>query len=220
MKYFTPFFTSLRNCCNKPVTRWVLFVTFASAMFISGYALAIKERNISFHDMIINQPDEMSFLVDPADKRIKALAAKLKTAENVYTFVRDNIAFDPSLPAVAAGEILSQRRGSCLGKAVLLCSLYRALGMKATEVRIVTGEIDAIEGIADHAWVEIEYRGACLQQDATDMFGNFQFDQFKGTAYTKAFVRREGYVFNDSDFAIVSRLNMMKGSNHPMFVNK
>lgn len=35
-------------------------------------------------------------------------------------------------------------------------------------------------------------------------------------AYTNAFIKREGYVFNDRSFAIVSRLNMMKGSNHPM----
>jgi hypothetical protein len=77
-----------------------------------------------------------------------------------------------------------------------------------------------MEGVIDHAWVEMEYRGACFQQDTTDMFGRFQFDQFKGMTYTKAFIRREGYVFNDSDFAIVSRLNMMKGTNHPMFVKR
>lgn len=72
----------------------------------------------------------------------------------------------------------------------------------------------------DHAWVELEHEGNCLQQDATDLLGSFSFDQFRGMAYTNAFIKREGYVFNDRSFAIVSRLNMMKGSNHPLLTKQ
>jgi len=35
-------------------------------------------------------------------------------------------------------------------------------------------------------------------------------------AYTDAFIRRESYTFNDKGFAIISRLNMMRGSGHPL----
>jgi len=34
--------------------------------------------------------------------------------------------------------------------------------------------------------------------------------------YTKAFIRREKYAFNDKGFAVISRLNMMKDSGHPV----
>jgi len=203
-------------CHRTTLRRLLLFAILIPATFIAGFALGDRDPEISFHDMIVNHPADMSSLIDPADSRVKALAAKLATVENIYNYVRDNIAFEPSLPSVSAGEILAHGRGSCLGKAVLLCSLYRASGMDDSAVRVVTGEVDAIGGPIDHAWVELEHYGTCLQLDTTDLLGRFGFDQFKGMAYTTAFIRREGYVFNDKNFAIVSRLNMMKGSDHPL----
>lgn len=216
MKLISTLFSGLTGISSRVLLRrLVLFAILIPVIFIAGFSLGSREANISFHDMIINHPAAMSSLIDFKDSRITALAVKLKTAENAYNFVRDSIAFDPSLPSTPAGEILVQGRGSCLGKAVLLCSLYRALGIEASAVRIVTGEIDGIGGPIDHAWVELEYKGTCLQQDPTDLLGKFTFGQFQGMAYTTAFIRREGYVFNDKNFAVVSRLNMMKGSGHP-----
>lgn len=200
---------------------WTASVLLLSLVFAAGFSLGSRQPPpISFHDMIVNRPEAMSSLVDPDDRRIESLAAELKTPEQAYAYVRDRIGFDPSLPAVPGGEILAEGRGSCLGKAVLLCSLYRAMGMKPTEVRVVTGEVDAIGGAVDHAWVELERGGYCLQQDATDLLGIFSFDQFRGMAYTNAFIKREGYVFNDRSFAIVSRLNMLKGSDHPLLTKQ
>ena len=123
--------------------------------------------------------------------------------------------FDPSLPALSAGNIIDEGRASCLGTAILLCSLYRAMGIPASDVRVVTGELAYHEAIIDHAWVDMEYQGACLQQDATDLIGTFAFDQFRGTEYVSAFVRREAYAFNDMDFVVISRLNQLKGRGHP-----
>jgi hypothetical protein len=217
MSFLTPLISRLTLLSRQPTVRWLaLLVVIVPATFIAGYALGDRDPAISFHDMIVNHPADMSALIDFKDSKVTALAATLKTPENAYNYVRDNIAFDPSLPSVAAGEILAEGKASCLGKAVLLCSLYRALGMKDSAVRIVTGEVDAIGGAVDHAWVELERNGSCLQQDTTDLLGRFSFDQFKGMAYTTAFIRREGYVFNDKSFAVVSRLNMMKGSGHPL----
>jgi len=203
-------------------TRWLAaFILLGSLTFIAGFSLGSRKPvPLSFHDMITNHPADLSALIDPDDKRVTTLAAELKSAENAYAYVRDRIAFDPSLPSMTAGDILAEGRGSCLGKAVLLCSIYRALGMKPAKVRIVTGEVDAIGGVIDHAWVEMEYKGDCFQQDTTDLLGRFTFDQFRGMAFTTAFIRREGYVFNDKSFAIVSRLNMMKGSGHPIVTKK
>lgn len=190
---------------------------FTLVVFLAGYTLGDKDPPpSSFHNMIINHADDLSALVTPDDKRVKALAGELKTPHNAYLYLRDSVAFDPSLPALPAGEIAGQKRASCLGKAVLLCSLYLAMGLSSDEVRVVTGEVEAGQGILDHAWVELEYQGRCLQQDSTDLLGRFSFDQFQGMAYTNAFIRRESYAFNDKGLAIVSRLNMMRDSGHPV----
>jgi len=203
------------------VIRWMVLVLLLFLMFMSGYSLGSREPvPATFHEMIVSRPEEMSSLIDPSDNRIESLASQLKTPRSAYDYVRDRIVFDPSLPAAAAGQALAEGRGSCLGKAVLLCSLYRAMGMKPADVRVVTGEVDAVGGAVDHAWVELELEGGCFQQDTTDMLGRFTFDQFRGMTYTNAFIKREGYVFNDRSFAIVSRLNMMKGSGHPLLTKQ
>lgn len=202
---------------NSGVRRLTALTLLLALTFIAGYTLGDKDPPpISFHDMIVNHADGLSALVTPNDSRVKALAKQLETPQNAYIYLRDKIAFDPSLPVEPAGVIVEQKRASCLGKAVLLCSIYLAMGMESNEVRVVTGEVEAGQGILDHAWVEIEHGGKCLQQDSTDLLGKFTYDQFKGMAYTNAFIKRESYTFNDKGFAIVSRLNMMKGSGHPV----
>lgn len=159
---------------RKTVMRWAAPVLLLSLVFCAGFCLGSRQpAPVTFHDMIVNKFEVMSSLIDPDDRRIESLAAELKTPEQAYLFVLDRIAFDPSLPAVSGGQTLAEGRGSCLGKAVLLCTLYRAMGMKPTAVRVVTGEVDAIGGVVDHAWVELEHGGNCLQQDATDLLGRF-----------------------------------------------
>lgn len=203
----------LKNIGIKRLGAAICLITIA---FVAGYTLGDKEPPPpSFHEMIVSHADGFSSLLTPDDKRVKALAKELKTPRNAYLYLRDSVAFDPSLPVITAGEIAVQKRASCIGKAVLLSSLYLAMGMSSNEVRIVVGEVEAGQGILDHAWVELEYEGRCLQQDSTDLLGRFSFDQFQGMAYTNAFIRRESFAFNDKGFAVISRLNMMKGSGHP-----
>jgi transglutaminase-like putative cysteine protease len=197
----------------------VLIVLSAIALaFCCGFYAAdrrSKPSDVSFHNMIVDPPKSLTVLITPKDKRVRKLAAQLKTPENAFSYVRDRIANDPSLPVTSAGEILSEGRASCIGKAVLLCSLYRAMGIPAKSVRVVTGEVDDPNAIIDHAWVETELGGVCIQQDASNLLGLFMFDQFKDLLYTRTFIRREGFAFNDKSFAIVSRLNMLKGFGHP-----
>jgi hypothetical protein len=175
-----------------------------------------EEPRGTFHDIIVNHPDDLQALVTPEDDRVEKLAATLQTPQNAYTYVRDRIVYDPSLPANRAGDIIAAGKASCLGKAILLCSLYRAMGIPASDVRVATGELSYPGASIDHAWVDIEYEGTCLQQDTTNLIGTFRFDEFKGTEYTRSFVRREEYVFNDDDFSVVSRLNLIKGTHPPV----
>lgn len=185
--------------------------------FCLGFAAGKVKRNppLSFHDVIVNNPVELSRLVTPKDNRIKALVEKLKTPENAYRFVQENITNVADEPALPAGEILASGKASCLGKAILLCTIYRAMGIDASAVRIVAGEVDIPGRIVDHAWLEMEYRGKCIQQDVSNLLGTFSFDQFKESTYVQVFIRDEEFVFNDKQFAVVSQLNRMRGMGHP-----
>lgn len=193
------------------------FITLTvAAVFCAGFffGASMKPTESTFHDMIVNRPHELSSLITPDDKRVLELATELMTPENAFAYVRDRIGDDPSLSAQPAGEVLAEGRASCLGKAALLCSLYRSMGVPHENVRVVTGELAYPGRIIDHAWVEIEHKGNCFQQDASNFIGHFEFAEFPGESYTRSFVSEEGYTFNDVDFAVISRLNQMKGG-HP-----
>lgn len=199
---------------RKIVAVIIVAVVFFSCGFAAG-KITKKRPPLSFHDVIVGNPFELSRLITPKDKRVKALAAELKTPENAYKFVQERITNDAADPAVPAGEILDSGKASCLGKAILLCSLYRAMGVPASAVRVVAGEVDIPGSIIDHAWLEMEHKGGCIQQDTSNVLGSFSFKQFTGTNYTQVFIRDEEFVFNDKQFAIVSQLNRMKGMGHP-----
>jgi hypothetical protein len=194
-------------------------VTFIVAIlaFCCGFAAGNYKRQtpLSFHDVIVNDPRELTKLVTPNDSRIRAKADELKTPENAYKFVQEKILNDAALPALPAGDMLSEGRASCMGKAILLCSLYRAMGLPASDVRVIAGEIDIPGSIIDHAWLEMEYKGKNIQQDSSNILGTFEFNQFQESTYVQVFIRDEEFVFNDKQFAIVSQLNRMKSSGHP-----
>jgi hypothetical protein len=196
------------------------FTVIVSALLLAfgcGFAIGSFKANspLSFHDMIVNNPNELPRLVTPKDRRIKTLAAELKTPENAYKYVQERIINDAADPARPAGEILVTGKASCLGKAILLCSLYRAMGFPASDVRVIAGEVDIPGTIIDHAWLEMEYKGKNIQQDVSNVLGTFAFDQFQESTYVQVFIRDEEFVFNDQQFAIVSQLNRMKGTGHP-----
>lgn len=185
--------------------------------FCCGFAAGNmqKKTQLSFHTMLVNNPLDLKHLITPNDSRIKALAAELKTPENAYKYVQDQIINDASDVALPAGDIAAAGKASCLGKAILLCTLYRAMGIPSADVRIIAGEIDLPGQIIDHAWLEMEYGGRCIQQDVSNVLGHFSFDQFQESKYVQVFIRDEEFVFNDKQFALVSQLNRMLGSGHP-----
>ena len=129
-----------------------------------------------------------------------------------YNAIRSQIVwhFVASQPPGSPGETLGAGSGGCLAKATLLCSLYRAMGMPATAVRVITGNVVIADYMTDHAWLDLEYKGACLQQDPSGLLGSFGFEQFPGMEFSQAFVREEDFCFNDKGFAVVSQLNLLK----------
>lgn len=198
--------------------RWLTGAAIAVAIaFGCGYVTGRGgwHVNVTFHDMLINNPRDLCNLITPYDKRVRALADSFKSHEEAYLYVRDRIDNDPSLAALPAGDVIDAGRASCFGKAIVLCSLYRALGKPASDVRVVIGEADLPTGGFDHAWIELEHEGQCLQQDTTNILGHFAFSQFRNGKYVETFIRDEEFVLNDKRFAIVSQLNRLKGTGHP-----
>lgn len=187
----------------------------ALAAFSAGYAVAHRKRNdpaTTFHDMRVLHPENLMGLVDGGDPTVREYARSCATPRAAYEFVRDRITFEPSRPADAPAATLRDRAASCLGKAALLASLYRAMGFGHEEVRVVTGQVRYGGQVVDHAWVELEHGGVCLQQDPTPLLGTFGHDRFAGTRYTERFVQRELFCFNDRGLAVVSQLNRFRGT--------
>ena len=67
--------------------------------------------------------------------------------------------------------------------------------------------------LIDHAWIDLEYNGECLQQDPSGLLGAFEFGQFRGTEFTRFFVQEENFCFNDKGFAVISQLNRFRNGN-------
>lgn len=184
----------------------------AAGLFAAGILVGVhwQPGRPSFHDTRVNHTGDLMSLVDPDDPTVQALAERLGTPEAAYAYVRDLVRYAPMSPAASPGEIIRVKSTSCLGKATLLCSLYRAMEIPADNVRVITGDVLLPQGSADHAWIDLEYQGACLQQDPSGLLGEFGFSQFAGQGFTRAFAGEEEFCFNDRGFAVVSQLNRFK----------
>ena len=201
------------------VRRWWVQAAAAALTLAVGFVIGDQSSDAvsvrpSFHDTRVVHPEDFQTLIAPEAPQVVDLARDLGSIEASYLFVRDRIAFEPSMPAGSPAQILANGRASCLGKATLLASLCRALGVPAESVRVVTGQVSLGGAVVDHAWVDLEYGSVCLQLDATDLLGTHDFLRFPGKEYVTSFVSRELFIFNDEGFAVVSQLNRLSG-RHP-----
>lgn len=199
--------------------RWLVHAAAALLTLVAGVSIGVRLDNAApkrpeFHDVRVVHPKDFQALIDPDDPEVVAQARQFHSLEAAYLFVRDRIDFDPAVAAGPSAQILRERRASCLGKATLLVSLYRALGVPADNVRVVTGQVSYDGSLIEHAWVDLEYGATCLQQDPTDLLGVHDFLRFAGNEYTRTHAHRELFCFNDEGFAAVSQLNRLRGL-HP-----
>jgi len=163
-----------------------------------------------FGGIRVNDVRDFVALIRPEDPEIMRLAKRLSSYEEAYDYVSGNVRYVPHAPAGPVGETLRRGQGSCLGKAALLCSLYRAMGMPTEDVRIVTGIVVTPEGPADHVWLDLEHQGTCIQQDPSGFLGEFGFDDFRDNGFVDAYVMKELYCFNDEGFALISQMNRFR----------
>lgn len=164
-----------------------------------------------FHDFVTMSPEDYQRLVDPSDPEVVNLARQFRNREEAYLFVRDKIAYTGAARTGKPGQTIKSGVGSCLGKAALLCSLYRAMGMDEFSVRVVTGIIGIPGGLTEHAWLDLEEKGKCWQQDASGFLGAFDYAQFPDQSFVDFYVVKELILFNDEDFGIISQANRAKG---------
>ena len=112
-----------------------------------------------------------NFILQSDHPDVVALAAELRRpdlgryaqARVLQDWVATHMHFDAGLALVPASEVARDRRGTCVGYAVLLASLARSLGIPA---RIVMGYVYAANAFGGHAWVEIRMSEAWLPLDA------------------------------------------------------
>ncbi len=209
-----------RRFAGRLPSRWLLLpaiLLIGVAAFLAGtyHGKWVAGGRTSFHDTRTIPTEAYVDLVNPRCPVVRKCARSFTSLECAYNFVRDEISFDPSAPVAPPSEVLAARRGSCLGKAILLCSLYRAMGVSHEQVRVVTGEVATPRNLVEHAWVELEKDDVCLQQDATSLLGKFSPEQFVNDDYTDAFIRRKRFCFNDAGFALISQLDTLPDGVHP-----
>jgi len=169
-----------------------------------------------FHDLRVNPIGDYVALMQPEHPEIMRHAGRFASFEEAYRFVSDEIRFAPFVPPGPVHKTLEYGVGSCLGKAALLASLYRAMGMPAGNVRMVMGVVMTPQGPADHVWLDLEHQGRCLQQDPSGMLGRFDFHAFPENRYVENYVLKESFAFNEEGFAVVSQLNRFRNGGGPM----
>lgn len=203
-----------------PLMKKMTVALFAIAIplsLASGYLLRGTPRSTPvFHDMRVNPVHTYIELMDADHPAIVQRAERFASFEEAYDFVSDEIRFVPFAPSGPVDKTMSYGVGSCIGKAALLASLYRAMGMPSEDVRMVMGVVMTPQGPADHVWLDLEYNGTCLQQDPSGMLGRFDFHAFPDNRYVDTYVIKESFVFNDEDFAVVSQLNRFRKNNPSM----
>lgn len=169
-----------------------------------------SRKNLYFEDVDIIVPEQYVNLITPESTEVRKIANRVQDPVKAYYYVRDFILFNPSMTTNSPDVTISLKEGNCLSKAVLLVSLYRALGIPEGHVRIIIGELHSDRMPVQHAWIEVKYNGTWFQQDPTDLIGVFEFNQFSDRDYFRKFVRTENFCFNDTGFAVVSQKNRFR----------
>lgn len=191
----------------------ILILTFLGFLvFFSGWLLYDKKNKESkpFDGILTISPEEYKYQINPNAPELKVLLKKIQTLPEAFYFVRDFIGFFPMVNDISIQTTLKNKFSNCLGKAVLLASLYSSLGVDKDDVRIMIGQFRVQNEIIDHSWVEVKINGVWYQQDTTDLLGRFEYNQFPDRTYSKTFCSRENFCFNETAFAIVSQLNLLK----------
>jgi len=123
-------------------------------------------------DAAENDPDlQPNVLLQSDHPAVAALAKELRRPELgafaqarvIQAWVAQHLQVDAGLAVAPAGEVVRDRRGSCVAYAVLTASLARAMGIPA---RVVLGYVYVDNIFGGHAWAEVKVGARWLPIDA------------------------------------------------------
>lgn len=113
-------------------------------------------------------PESPQRYIQPENTAVQLVAGQLGSVEKCYYWVAQNIKYVPDYSLGAAeywlypSQTIQRGKGDCEDFAILLCSLIRAKGTPAEEVRVVAGLVSSDAELVGHAWVELKYQGTWL----------------------------------------------------------
>ncbi len=117
-------------------------------------------------------PENPQQYIQPENTAVQQLAGQLGSVERCYYWVAQNIKYVPDYSLGSAeywqypNQTIQRKKGDCEDFAILLCSLIRAKGTPAEEVRVVAGLVPSDGEPVGHAWVELWYQGTWLPLEA------------------------------------------------------
>ncbi len=149
-------------------------------------------------------PSNPQRFITPSDYTVSSLAAGLAGPEACHDWVAQNVVYTPDntlgreevwfLPS----DTLVRKTGDCEDFATLLCSLIRAKGVPASDVRVVVGTLQQDGEAFGHAWVELKHEGDWLPLEPTAT-GDYPppFDYYETHAHPEV---ERYYWFNDVSY--------------------
>ncbi len=175
----------------------------SSALFLLACSifLLVKVLREPGYKYEIAYPENPQRYVQPENSAVQSLAGQLGTVEDCYYWVARNIKYVPDYSLGVSeywqypSQTIQRRKGDCEDFAILLCSLIRANGTPAEDIRVVAGLVPSDGEIAGHAWVELRYLGRWLPlESATRGRRALPFDYFLTNAHPE---HKRLYWFND-----------------------
>lgn len=91
--------------------------------------------------------------VNPDSEEIQKLAQKLRTPQEIYDWMKNEIYYDPSAGLPSDLATLQSKKSSCYGFAAVVTSLLRANGFGADQVHVTVAELNGKDN-PPHAWAE------------------------------------------------------------------
>lgn len=191
----------------------VILSAAASYLFLENKELEgqldLVTQQKSFLDIEVPDPiiKYAPLLVSSKDPEIKELAKSLGEPQEIYLFVRDNIAYSEDYTDNRiAKEVLNSRKGDCLGKADLLASLLLASGYSSDQVVVSMGYVTRNGERRHHAWVEVNSNGKWIVLDSSQFLGNFEFDNWETSSFYHTYQAQPYAQFNDK-YVLVNMVN-------------
>lgn len=187
----------------------MVIISLVSFLFACSILLLVwKSRESPGYEYEIVYPENPQQYIQPENTVVQQLAGQLGAVEDCYYWVAQNIKYVPDYSLGSAeywlypSQTIQRKRGDCEDFAILLCSLIRAKGTPAEEVRVVAGLVPSDGELVGHAWVELWYKETWLPLEAATR-GPQPPPPFE---YYLDYTHREHerlYWFNDSSYKIL-----------------